>query len=92
MIIEAGLLLGLKRHEMNIVPTSRGFVAGYLAFTFDENSPFTDCLGSILDGGLSISSSWSSTPLESIHIDVGPARCLLVIEKQVMKGPVNTVH
>jgi DNA topoisomerase VI subunit A len=81
-IIDTGLLLGLKRTEMNIVPSSRGFVAGCVRFKFNDDDHWTDGLAAISDGGVSISSQWTSCADENLSVDTGPARCLLVIEKQ----------
>jgi DNA topoisomerase VI subunit A len=81
IIIEVGLLLGLRRHEMNIIPATRGFVAGFLRVKFNPTESWTDCLTSVADGGLAISAAWTSCEINSLTTDIGPAKCIIVIEK-----------
>jgi len=63
-ITELGSLLKLKRHEMNLYPTAKGFVAGSLKFRFSTQSDLCDPqalteLHGCLDDAVLISSNWT---------------------------------
>ena len=82
LILQIGKVLNLKRHEMRIIPSSRGYVAGNLKFrvkNVDDN--WTNCMASDIHGGTSISNIWTSVSYEKIEIETG-ARYLIIIEKE----------
>lgn len=79
-IIELGQILNLKRHEMGIVPASRGYIAGSMTFQSD-GGPVTDCSLFTSSGGLPVSAVWTSCPEENLHIQ-SSALYMFVIEKE----------
>ena len=69
IILELGLMLGLKRHEMGLYPAAKGLIAGLCRFRFTEGTdveerevPWTDCVHGDAGEGVRISSKWTSCP------------------------------
>jgi meiotic recombination protein SPO11 len=97
-ILEVGMLLGLKRYDMNIVPSSKGLVAGPLRFKFSdaggigagagaarERKGWSTCFETDNeDAGILISSKWTSCSSEDIdlQLSVAETRYLIVVEKE----------
>ena len=96
-ILEVGMLLGLKRYDMNIVPSSKGLVAGPLQFKFNDSEGagagttagalggWSSCFETDLeDAGILISSKWTSCSSEDIDLQlrVAETRYLIVVEKE----------
>jgi meiotic recombination protein SPO11 len=81
MIIRTGKVLKLRRHEMRIVPGTRGCVAGDLKFSLkSEGNVWFDCENMASQGGFPISNIWT-LPGDDIEIQT-KALFLLVIEKE----------
>mmetsp|Transcript_11922 Transcript_11922/g.18026 ORF Transcript_11922/g.18026 Transcript_11922/m.18026 type:complete len:363 (-) Transcript_11922:117-1205(-) len=83
IVIEVGLVLGLKRHEMGICPASKGYVAGDLSFRSGPNEVWTSCLESSPEGGLPIASIWTFAAAGKVPLEMRTsARVILVVEKE----------
>lgn len=84
-ILDLGLILGLKRHEMGIHAGAKGLIAGPLRFRFlpegeeeeeeggeRELPPWQDCLAAGASGsGVRITSHWLSSP-ERVEAELPP--------------------
>ena len=97
-ILDCGSILGLKRYEMNITAASKGFIAGHIKFKFQTNSnsnsesasQWNNCVESSLEGGIAISSLWTSCDIDNISVELENTpgtfntniRYLVVVEKE----------
>lgn len=80
MILLAGKMFQLKRHQMRIVPGTRGSVAGNFKFRFpSESYTWVDCSTMSAQGGFPISNAWTL----GIEVEiVSQALYLIVVEKE----------
>ena len=85
-ILTLGMLLGLKRYDMGIVPAAKGLVAGPLMFQFAGSQQWTTCFDTDAeDAGILISSRWNSCSDDDVAMHLcrpHETRYLLVVEKE----------
>ena len=90
-LLEFGALVRLHRYEMGIVPSSKGFISGYIKFRFRKNSnedtSWVDCSEDSSDdqfkAGTTISFGWTAWADEELDIFVPDnVKYLVVIEKE----------
>jgi DNA topoisomerase VI subunit A len=96
IILDIGKYLLLRRHEMGIIPSAKGLIAGPISWSFNGISDSSDdnndddivmiCADSE-GGGALISPKWTATPLHLINIKLNnshslPVTHVLVIEKE----------
>ncbi len=92
VVLDVGRILDLKRHEMGIVPVARGKIVGKFSFAFLSppdtkgaiNAPVVhDCMAWVDQGGLPISSLWTSVSANDIHMELqgNDVKLMLIVEK-----------
>jgi meiotic recombination protein SPO11 len=93
-ILDLGSILNLRRHEMNIIPASKGFVAGLISFRFltketlqsqitDFYPLWSDCSLLSTSDGVYINSHWLGAKDEEIEMVVPDrVKFIIVIEKE----------
>jgi meiotic recombination protein SPO11 len=85
-ILTLGMMLGLKRFDMGIVPTAKGLVAGPLMFQFTGSQQWTTCFDADAeDAGILISSRWNSCSDDDVAMHLcrpQETKYLLVVEKE----------